>query len=94
VPSSLKWSQIQTRPILMIPGPTELPWPVIQALNQPPAIQYDRGFDETVLEPNMTLHFMPGIWLDDWGIAISEAIRITDTGVETFCNFPRQLFVK
>src|SRR5207248_233242 len=35
----------------MIPGPTELPWPVIQALNQPPSIQYDRGFDETVLEP-------------------------------------------
>ncbi len=51
MPSSLNWSQIQTRPILMIPGPTELPWPVIQALNQPPSIQYDRGFDETVLEP-------------------------------------------
>ena len=51
MPSTLNWSQVQTRPILMIPGPTELPWPVIQALNQPPAIQYDRGFDETVLEP-------------------------------------------
>jgi aspartate aminotransferase-like enzyme len=51
VPASLNWSQIHTRPTLMIPGPTELPWPVIQALNQPPAIQYDRGFDETVLEP-------------------------------------------
>jgi aspartate aminotransferase-like enzyme len=24
---------------------------VIQAMNQPPAIQYDKGFDETVLEP-------------------------------------------
>ncbi len=35
----------------MIPGPTELPPPVIQALNQPPAIQYDRSFDEGVLEP-------------------------------------------
>jgi Xaa-Pro aminopeptidase len=53
-----------------------------------------RAIDETVLEPNMTIHFMPGIWLDDWGIAISEAIRITPTGVETFCNFPRRLFVK
>ncbi len=42
----------------------------------------------------MTIHFMPGIWLDDWGIAISEAIRITETGVEPFCNFPRRLFVK
>ncbi len=49
--STLNWTQVQTRAVLMIPGPTELPWPVIQALNQPPSIQYDRGFDETVLEP-------------------------------------------
>jgi aspartate aminotransferase-like enzyme len=35
----------------MIPGPTELPFPVIQALNQPPTIQYDQSFDEAVLEP-------------------------------------------
>jgi aspartate aminotransferase-like enzyme len=35
----------------MIPGPTELPYPVIQALNQPPTIQYDQSFDEGVLEP-------------------------------------------
>ncbi|HEV8615750.1 MAG TPA: alanine--glyoxylate aminotransferase family protein, partial [Methylomirabilota bacterium] len=37
--------------VLMIPGPTELPFPVIQAMNQPSSIQYDRGFDEGVLEP-------------------------------------------
>jgi aspartate aminotransferase-like enzyme len=37
----------------MIPGPTELPFPVIQAMNQPPAIQYDRSFDEEVLEPTV-----------------------------------------
>ncbi|HEU4368467.1 MAG TPA: alanine--glyoxylate aminotransferase family protein [Methylomirabilota bacterium] len=49
--STLNWTQVHTRPVLMIPGPTELPWPVIQALNQPPSIQYDRTFDETVLEP-------------------------------------------
>jgi len=35
----------------MIPGPTELPWPVIQAMNQPPTIQYDLNFDLNVLEP-------------------------------------------
>src|SRR5215813_900457 len=51
VTATLNFTQVQTRPILMIPGPTELPWPVIQALNQPPAIQYDRSFDEGVLEP-------------------------------------------
>ena len=48
---AINWTQVHTRPMLMIPGPTELPWPVVQALNQPASIQYDRGFDETVLEP-------------------------------------------
>src|SRR5436190_15126930 len=51
VPSTINWTQVQTRPMLMIPGPTELPFPVIQAMNQPSAIQYDRSFDEGVLEP-------------------------------------------
>jgi aspartate aminotransferase-like enzyme len=49
--TSTNWARCHTRPVLMIPGPTELPPPVIQALNQPPAIQYDRSFDEGVLEP-------------------------------------------
>src|SRR5712691_9041227 len=48
---TVRWAQCLTRPLLMIPGPTELPPPVIQALNQPPTIQYDRSFDEGVLEP-------------------------------------------
>src|SRR5262245_9733873 len=48
---SVHWGAPHTRPILMIPGPTELPWPVIQAMNQPPMIQYDQHFDVNVLEP-------------------------------------------
>ena len=48
---TINWAQCHTRPVLMIPGPTELPFPVIQAMNQPPSIQYDRSFDEAVLEP-------------------------------------------
>ncbi|HEY3068361.1 MAG TPA: alanine--glyoxylate aminotransferase family protein [Methylomirabilota bacterium] len=48
---TINWAKGQTRPVLMIPGPTELPFPVIQAMNQPPTIQYDRTFDEDVLEP-------------------------------------------
>jgi aspartate aminotransferase-like enzyme len=48
---TLNWTQVHTRPLLMIPGPTELPWPVVQAMNQPASIQYDRHFDEQVLEP-------------------------------------------
>lgn len=51
MPPTLNWAKGHTRPVLMIPGPTELPYPVIQALNQPPTIQYDKSFDEQVLEP-------------------------------------------
>ena len=54
-----------------------------------------RSEDETVLEPNMPFHFMPGLWMQDWGIEITESIRIREDGpAETFCNRPRQMFVK
>ncbi|MDG1471789.1 MAG: M24 family metallopeptidase [Ascidiaceihabitans sp.] len=54
-----------------------------------------RPEDETVLEPNMTFHFMPGLWMADWGLEITESIRIRHEGsAETFCNRPRQMFVK
>ena len=54
-----------------------------------------RPEDETVLEPNMTFHFMPGLWMADWGLEITESIRIRDSGAaETLCNRPRQMFVK
>ena len=48
---TIRWGVPQSRAILMIPGPTELPWPVIQAMNQPPSIQYDLNFDTKILEP-------------------------------------------
>ena len=54
-----------------------------------------RSEDQTVLEPNMTFHFMPGLWMQDWGIEITESIRIREDGpAETFCNRPRKMFVK
>jgi Xaa-Pro dipeptidase len=53
-----------------------------------------RPGDKTELQPDMTVHVIPGIWQDDWGLEISECIRITETGAETFCDFPRQLLVK
>ncbi|MEJ2491478.1 MAG: M24 family metallopeptidase [Desulfuromonadales bacterium] len=51
-----------------------------------------RPGDKTVLVPDMTLHFMPGIWLDRFGFECSEPIRITANGCEPFVDFPRQLF--
>jgi ectoine hydrolase len=54
-----------------------------------------RPEDETLLEPNMTFHFMPGLWMDTWGLEITESIRIRENGAaETFCNRPRQMIVK
>jgi len=54
-----------------------------------------RPEDQTVLKPGMTLHFMPGLWMDDWGIEITEPILIKPQGpAETFCSIERRLFVK
>ena len=67
-------------------------------LNYPPdwgerTISFRRG-DETVLEPGMIFHLMPGLWCADWGMEITESIAITGTGVDTLTSYPRRLFVK
>jgi ectoine hydrolase len=54
-----------------------------------------RPSDTTVLEPNMTFHFMPALWMKDWGLEITETLRIRANGVaEPLANYPRKLFVK
>jgi Xaa-Pro dipeptidase len=53
-----------------------------------------RPGDKTILEPGMTLHFMPGIWLESYGFECSEPLLITENGCEKFIEFPQKLFVK
>lgn len=53
-----------------------------------------RQGDTTILQPNMTFHLIPGIWLDHYGVEISESFRVTENGCEVFADFPRELFVK
>ena len=53
-----------------------------------------RPGDKTVLRENMTLHFMTGLWMEDWGIEITESIRITQTGHECLADVPRKMVVK
>ena len=53
-----------------------------------------RRGDKTVLEPNMTLHFMPALWLDDGGLELSETILITDQGAECLADVPRRVVIK
>ena len=43
----------------------------------------------------MTFHFMPGLWMDDWGLETTETIVIREDGpAEPLCHIPRQLFIK
>ncbi len=56
-------------------------------------ISFRRG-DTSILEPGMTFHFMPALWLDDGGLEITEPILITEDGYECLCDTPRELWVK
>lgn len=51
-----------------------------------------RPGDKTVFEPGMTFHCIPGMYLDDYGVSISESIVITEDGYENLTDFPRKLF--
>lgn len=53
-----------------------------------------RPGDKTVLEENMTFHFMTGLWMDDWGFEITESIIIGEHGPECLANVPRKLLIK
>lgn len=53
-----------------------------------------RKGDLTVLQPGMSFHFMPALWLDDGGLEITEPIVITETGVDCLCTTPRALVIK
>lgn len=52
-----------------------------------------RSGDLTVLQPNMVFHLIAGMWLDGYGLEISEPFRVTPRGVETLTDVERQLLV-
>ena len=52
-----------------------------------------RPGDTTVLQENMTFHFMTGLWMQDWGFEITESIRITGGAPECLADVPRELVV-
>ena len=53
-----------------------------------------RPGDKTVLKPGMTIHFMPGIWLDTYGFECSEPFLVTEQGCEKLIEYPERLFVQ
>ncbi|MNP54545.1 Metallopeptidase family M24 [compost metagenome] len=56
-------------------------------------ISFRKG-DQTVLTPGHVVHTMIGMWMDGWGIELSETIVITDKGCDTLSTLPRQIHVK
>jgi ectoine hydrolase len=50
-----------------------------------------RPGDETVLETGMCFHMQAGLWLSDFGVAISESFVVTETGGERLCDVAREL---
>ncbi len=53
-----------------------------------------RKGDRTVLEAGMTFHCIPALWLDRYGLVVSESFVVTDAGAKVFGSVPRQLFCK
>ncbi|NMM45651.1 ectoine hydrolase DoeA [Rhodospirillaceae bacterium KN72] len=54
-----------------------------------------REIDQSELKPGMTFHFMPGLWMKDWGLEITESILIKDSGpAECLTDYPRPMLVK
>jgi Xaa-Pro dipeptidase len=53
-----------------------------------------RSDDDSVLQPGNVLHAILGMWMDGWGIEVSETVLVTASGCETLTQFPRQLYRK
>ena len=52
-----------------------------------------RPGDTTELRPGMCFHFQSGVWLEDFGAAISDPIVVTDAGGERLSDVRRELVV-
>jgi len=53
-----------------------------------------RPGDKTVLQKNMALHLIPGIWYEEVGFEVDASIYLTDNGNESFFDYPLELFTK
>ncbi|MDY7028088.1 MAG: M24 family metallopeptidase [Spirochaetota bacterium] len=53
-----------------------------------------RPGDKTVLQKNMALHLIPGIWYEDVGFEVDGTIYLTEDGNESFYDYPLKLFTK
>lgn len=52
-----------------------------------------RPGDQTELQTGMCFHFQSGVWLEDFGCAISESMVVTESGGERLADVRRELIV-
>lgn len=52
-----------------------------------------RAGDKTVLQAGMCFHFQSGVWLEDFGAAISEPFIVTENGGERMSHVARELII-
>ena len=54
-----------------------------------------RPEDRTVLKPDMTVHLMPALWMETFGLEITEPVRIRENApAECLAKVPRGMLVK
>ena len=53
-----------------------------------------RAGDKTVLQAGMCFHFQSGVWLENFGAAISESVIVTEQGGERICDVARELVLR
>ncbi len=53
-----------------------------------------RAGDHTVLQEGMCFHFQSGVWLEEFGAAISEPVIVTEKGGERLCDVARELVLR
>ena len=53
-----------------------------------------RPGDKTVVQKNMALHLIPGIWLDDVGFEVDASFYVTDQGIQHFFDDSLEICVK
>jgi Xaa-Pro dipeptidase len=47
-----------------------------------------RPEEQRVLPENAVIHIILGMWMDDWGLELSETLHIAASGARQLCNFP------
>ena len=59
-------------------------------VNEPPVCAQENS---TVLEAGMCFHFQSGVWLEDFGAAVSEPFVVTENGGERLSDVRRELII-